>query len=301
MSPRARARIVSAGAALAVAALASDGSAADVQACLTASEKGQRARAAGKLREAREQFLVCGAEGCPALVRKDCTQWQGEVVALLPTVVFGAKDARGRDLFDVTITMDGEVLARRLDGKSVAVDPGPHTFRFEVAGSAPVIERALVKEGERARAITVTFVSSEGDSSAAAAPTTAATTRADGGRSHTAWPWIVVGVGGATLIGGLVVALTAPELPAGCDRDTEQCTPVAGETAESLDERRKQAGRSDGQPVFGAALAGAGAAVVVAGLVWHFLEPTGPSHAGVVRLTPWTSGSSSGLSLGGSF
>ncbi|MBX3217579.1 MAG: hypothetical protein KF850_36445, partial [Labilithrix sp.] len=36
---------------------------ADVQSCLSASENGQRARAAGKLREAREQFVVCGGDG----------------------------------------------------------------------------------------------------------------------------------------------------------------------------------------------------------------------------------------------
>src|SRR5689334_11089164 len=103
---------------------------ADVQACLTASEKGQRARSAGKLREARENFVICGADSCPALVRHDCAQWNSELATTLPTVVFGAHDKSGRDLFDVTVSMDGEVLLKKLDGKSVTVDPGKHTFRF---------------------------------------------------------------------------------------------------------------------------------------------------------------------------
>lgn len=137
--------------------LASSRASADVQACLGASEKGQRARTAGKLREAREQFLLCSSDGCPAMVRRDCAQWQSEVIATLPSIVLGAKDRGGRDLFDVTVSVDGEPLVKKLDGKSLPIDPGPHTFKFEMAGAPPVIERALVKEGEKTRVITVTF------------------------------------------------------------------------------------------------------------------------------------------------
>src|SRR5215471_9806859 len=130
---------------------------ADTSACIAASEKGQESRANGRLREAREQFKVCGADSCPAIVRRDCVQWLLEVVALAPTVVLGAKDREGRDLFDVTVTMDGEVLTQKLDGKSVMVDPGPHTFKFDAPGETAVTERVLVKEGEKARVVTVAF------------------------------------------------------------------------------------------------------------------------------------------------
>jgi hypothetical protein len=104
-----------------VASTAAEASATDVQACLTASEKGQRARASGKLREARESFLVCGNESCPAIVRRDCAQWTSELTTALPTVVFGAKDRGGRDLYDVNVSMDGETIVTKLDGKAVFV------------------------------------------------------------------------------------------------------------------------------------------------------------------------------------
>ena len=118
--------------------LASASASADVQACLSASEKGQRARSAGKLREARELFLQCSSDGCPAMVRRDCAQWQSEVIVTLPSIVLGAKDRSGRDLFDVTVSVDGETVVRKLDGKSLPIDPGPHTFKFEMAGAPPV-------------------------------------------------------------------------------------------------------------------------------------------------------------------
>jgi hypothetical protein len=280
---------------------------ADVQACLGASEKGQRARSAGKLREARDQFLVCGNEACPAMVRRDCAQWQGEVIGMLPSVVFGAKDKSGRDLFDVTVSMDGETLARKLDGKSVTVDPGPHTFKFELAGSAPVVERALVKEGEKSRVVAVTFA----DVGATAVATTnesAQTTDADRGkppstseRGHTVLPWIVVGVGAAGLAAGVVVLLTSPSLPAGCNEATKTCLRGAKETPAEFAKRQEDAGRSESQPTEGLIIGAIGLGVIAGGLLWHFLEPTGAERTGSLRFTPWASKGSAGGAFGASF
>jgi hypothetical protein len=279
---------------------------ADVQACLAASEKGQRARGAGKLREARDQFLACGTEGCPAMVRRDCAQWQGEVIGMLPSVVFGAKDKGGRDLFDVTVSMDGETLLRKLDGKSVAVDPGPHTFKFESAGAAPVIERALVKEGEKTRVITVTF--QDVGTAAPGTPTEGAGNDADRGRQaptseggHTVFPWIVVGLGVATTAVGLVVILTSPSLPAGCTQATKTCQRNPGETASDFAKRQEDAGRSEVQPTEGLIIGGIGLAVVAGGLLWHFLEPSGADKTGALRFTPFAGPGSAGGSLGASF
>ncbi len=42
-----------------------------------------------------------------------------------------------------------------------------------------------------------------------------------------------------------------------------------------------------------------GGALVVGGLVWHFLEPTDKKSG--LRVSPWTTGRASGLTLGGSF
>lgn len=282
---------------------------ADVQACLNASEKGQRARSAGRLREAREHFVVCGAENCPALVRHDCAQWNSELASTLPTVVFGARDKQGRDLFDVTVAMDGEVVLKKLDGKSVTVDPGKHTFRFETAGLPPVTETALIKEGERARVINVTFdgttatsgggVKDPKDPTWSVRPPPGEDSSKGG---HTAYPWIVVGVGAVATAVGVVILLTTPDRPSNCNADTQKCTRAEGQSAEDFRKDQERAGTADSQPVLGLVVGGAGLLAVVGGLVWHFLEPTEDGRSsGKLGVSPWTTGTASGLGLTRSF
>ncbi len=125
------------------------------QSCIAATEKGQQAKLEGKLRAAREQFLVCSRSECPALVRQDCAQWVTETIAALPTVVVGARDWQGHDVMAVKVSVDGVVTQELLDGKPFFVDPGAHTFRYESAGALPVEEKVLVREGEKNRTLTV--------------------------------------------------------------------------------------------------------------------------------------------------
>lgn len=275
--------------------------AADVQTCINASEKGQRARGAGKLREARDLFQVCANDACPAMVRRDCVQWQQEIATTLPTVVFGAKDKQGRDLIDVTVSMDGEVLLTKLDGKSVPVDPGAHTFKFEVQGSPPVTEKVLVKESEKSRIISASF-GGDGAPGSATPPAPQAEPPREPGSGHTVLPWVLVGVGGATMLVGLYLIIRSPELPPNCDADTKQCKLTPGMSAAELAESQDLAGKHDRQPVLGAVITGAGGALVLGGLLWHFLEPTGPdTKSARVRVLPWTSPTLSGVALDARF
>ena len=274
---------------------------ADVQSCIAASEKGQRARSSGKLREARDAFQSCGADACPAMVRRDCVQWQSEVTQALPTVVFGAKDAKGRDLFDVTVTMDGEVIVSKLDGKSIPVDPGPHTFKFDVAGLPSVVEKALVKEGEKSRGMTVSFGGDTGGSPPPPPPPGGDKGGGEkSGGGHTVLPWVVVGLGAATIVTGAVVLLRTPSLPPNCDSSTKVCTKLPTESNEQFAKDQNQAGKHDTQPVLGGVVMGVGGVLLVGGLLWHFLEPT-DAKSDAIRVTPWTTTSSAGLSLGGAF
>ena len=71
--------------------------------------------------------------------------------------MFVAKDSTGHDLTDVHVFEDTHSLADKIDGRSLAVDPGSHAFRFERAGSDPVTVTVVVHEGEHARAIEATI------------------------------------------------------------------------------------------------------------------------------------------------
>jgi tetratricopeptide (TPR) repeat protein len=123
-------------------------------------------------------------------------------------------------------------------------------------------------------------------------------------REHTIPPWIVVGLGGAGVIAGVVILVTTPKLPAGCNPDTKVCTMLPGETAKQLDERQSTAGASQNQPTVGGVVVGVGAAFLVGGLLWHFLEPTGPvEKSGNLKpsVTPHVAPGYAGMSLGASF
>ena len=123
-------------------------------------------------------------------------------------------------------------------------------------------------------------------------------------REHTIPPWIVVGAGGIAMIVGVVVIATAPDAPQGCVASSETCTRKPGEDESAFAKRQEEAGRAKNQPVYGGITVGGGAVLVVGGLLWHFLEPTGPVEKTAQRkpkLTPQVAPGFAGMSLGGSF
>jgi hypothetical protein len=126
-------------------------------ACVRASEEALAARDDGKLRSARAEYVICAAETCPKALRQECARSLDEVDAALPTVVFGAKDANGTDIFDVTVSVDGERVVGHDHGRAIAFDPGPHVVRFERAGMEPVEVKVLLLAGERNRHVVASF------------------------------------------------------------------------------------------------------------------------------------------------
>ena len=131
----------------------------DKDACIDASEQGQKLRDKGKLHAAREAFLTCSREVCPPLVKTDCAGWLADVDARRPSVVVSAHDPQGRDTAEVRVTLDGTLLSPSLDGRAIPVDPGEHVFRYERAGSPPVEQRVILREGEQRRVLEVRFQS----------------------------------------------------------------------------------------------------------------------------------------------
>jgi hypothetical protein len=124
-----------------------------VQECASLNERSGPLRREGKLREARADLLRCSAPSCPAVIRDDCIKGATQLDAAIPTVVLVAQDAAGRDLSAVHVTLDGQVLAEKLDGKALAVDAGDHVVRFEAEGSPPVEQKVILREGEKNRTL----------------------------------------------------------------------------------------------------------------------------------------------------
>jgi hypothetical protein len=124
--------------------------------CLGGHEQSQVLRQASKLKAAREALLMCSREICASFIRADCVEWLGQLDRSIPSVVPLAKVNR-KDEVNVKVTVDGQLAASRLDGKPIELDPGVHTFRFEVAPWPPVEQQVLVAEGEKNRTVLVQF------------------------------------------------------------------------------------------------------------------------------------------------
>src|SRR5262249_35681572 len=119
--------------------------------CVEANTKSQDLRRDGKLAESEAQLRKCVDPSCPRLVRDDCTRRLDDLEKAQPSMLFDVKDAKGADVIDVRVSVDGRPLADHLDGTPLKVDPGPHEFTFEVAGQPPVVDKVLVREGEAGR------------------------------------------------------------------------------------------------------------------------------------------------------
>lgn len=125
-------------------------------ACIDAHEQAQRLMQDGRLRAAREKLLVCSRETCPKVAQTDCATWMRDVARDMPSVVVTAKDAAGRDTEKVRVIVDGETIAESLDGRALALDPGPHAFRFEASGRI-LEQKVLVAAGEQNRHVVADF------------------------------------------------------------------------------------------------------------------------------------------------
>lgn len=127
------------------------------QECAAAYEKTQALRDEAKLIDARIQAVACSSSTCSDYVITDCARWLTELDAILPTVVFTAVDGAGAETTAVRVTVDGQVVSEKLDGKAVPMDPGEHTVLFESAGAAVIQQKVLIRQGEKNRLLAASF------------------------------------------------------------------------------------------------------------------------------------------------
>jgi hypothetical protein len=121
--------------------------------CIQAFDAGQSARRAGHLKDAHEALVTCSQSTCPTVLRADCSDVLRQVDAAQPSVVFGAVDAKGNDLVDVSVELEGKDVATSLDGRAFIIDPGKLTFTFKRPPWDPVKVDVVIKEGEKSRVV----------------------------------------------------------------------------------------------------------------------------------------------------
>ena len=191
--------------------------------CVAKQKQMQQLEQAGHLREARDAALECSQSVCGDLVSQQCRTRHQILEEEMPSVVPTAVDEQGKPLVEVEVRVDGALLTTRCDGQGVALDPGLHEFSFSAQGRAPSVEKVLIAQGERSRRISAVLrptanppaPSTEGAASpaaaappsssaapAAAAPRQAeapASTYAEPRRHVSVWPYVVGGVGVASL------------------------------------------------------------------------------------------------------
>jgi hypothetical protein len=127
----------------------------DKEACIQEHAAGQRQRRAGALRAAHDTFMSCARDGCPAVVRAECTEWLEEVDASQPTVVVSVRDPDGNEIRSARVLVDGALLTDHLAGLALSVDPGEHVFRVVTPEGRAADQRILLQEGEKLRRITI--------------------------------------------------------------------------------------------------------------------------------------------------
>jgi hypothetical protein len=258
------------------------------KACGEAYELTQTLRRGGKLSDARKPAIVCSRDVCADFIRVDCARWLGEIDASLPTVVFTVRDAAGQETGAVRVSLDGKPWLDRLDGSARAIDPGEHHLRFEIDGAPALDQTVQIREGEKNRALGVSFQTKPAPPDTTAAP----------GAGRPVWAWIAVGAGVASL--GVAVGFGVDGLSA---KSTIDSTCHGQSPCPGLDPSQADAlnGRKDrGLGVFIGAGA-AGVAGITAGLVGLLGRRSRANATSALVVTPLLGPQLRGAALEGRF
>ncbi len=198
-------RLLAAATMLAVLGLSHAALADEKAECSSAYDQAQTLRHEGKLQAARQQAASCTRDACAEFIRTDCAKWLGEIEQSQPTVVFEVHDAHGRETRAVQVALDGKPWLEKVDGGAKLIDPGQHTLHYVIEGQAPIDETVEIREGEKNRKLTASFEKASAGPGpiAPTKPSTSAPLESPAS-SRSPAPWIIGGVGLASLVVGAI-------------------------------------------------------------------------------------------------
>ncbi len=128
---------------------------ADSHACIQTHEQGLALQAKAKFVEAEAHFVTCARDPCPGIIRQECSRLLEDVQARVPTIVFAISGPDGADIADVRISLDGIVLANRLPGQALRVNPGEHVVHLAASSGDSKELHIVVREGDKLRSIPI--------------------------------------------------------------------------------------------------------------------------------------------------
>ena len=210
----------------------------DAAACKDGYDRSQVLRDAGKLVDARKLLQQCSSANCSAFVQKECVGWLEDVEARLSSVILSAKNGAGADLVDVAVSIDGKDGPRKLDGRALDIDPGEHTFVFQLEDGKKAEQRVWIRERERGKSVAVTMGTPDATAGAPGKPVALPAEQAPasgGGSPLKLVGFIAAGVGVAGLAVGTIFGLKASSKLSApqCDTSSKMCDPGVVSDAKS--------------------------------------------------------------------
>ena len=293
-------------AALALIALSSVARADEKAACLAASEGADRLDDADKLLELKTRLEVCARDVCPNVVRQECIRRLEELGKRIPTLIVRA-EANGNDVVDAKVSIDASEVAKSIDGKPIAVDPGPHKVKVVLGDGTSKEVDVVAAEGDHLRQVALSFSPAK-KNDVAPPPPPPPTGEVKGG--HPVQRWIGVGLIGTgvvlTVIGVALIPGALSEYSAYKAEGSNigDCpivsgVPVNGPGCHSLDSSQRNYNDRGNAIMFTAIpLLAVGTVAAVIGTVLVF---TSFGQKRTALVTPWIGPGLAGVGLSGSF
>jgi hypothetical protein len=125
----------------------------EIEHCIDAHGSGQDQERERELLAAKASFVACGDPACPASIQAECAQMLERVNQALPTVVLASVNANGDDLPSARAFVDGTLVQEKLNGGSIALDPGPHEIKIQWESGAEATRSVIIRQGEKNRSI----------------------------------------------------------------------------------------------------------------------------------------------------
>jgi hypothetical protein len=122
--------------------------------CKADYQDAERQEQAGRLIDARKLLAGCARKACGKAMLASCTEMFNRVDAEVPTFVPRVLDDPRTD---IEVKVDGETVTSKLDGESIPLDPGLHTFTFAAGGGVFATRKLMIVEGMHDRPIAVTM------------------------------------------------------------------------------------------------------------------------------------------------